>query len=125
MFENIKDFFDGFVDDFALFDASLIASRYIAPYAAVSTDGDIWECSSRSDILEYFQSLLDRHESDGVLTCKYEDLECFPIGNSCFLASVTWTMMGAEKQLISTWRESYNLIKTSTGLKIFTSIDHS
>lgn len=124
MLDNIKDFFDRFVEDFPTFDGTVIANRYLAPYTAVSSDGDIWLCNDPSDVVIYFQNLLDRHKSRGVHYCKYQDLECGPIGNRCFLATVTWTMVGAENSVISTWRESYNLINTSTGLKIFTSIDH-
>jgi len=125
MLDDIKVFFDRFVDDFSLFDGRVIANRYLVPYIAVSSDGDVWLCNKESEVVTYFQSLLDRHKSQGVVACKYHDLECVPIGNSCFLATVTWTMMGSENCVISTWRESYNLINRETGLKIFTSIDHS
>lgn len=124
MFDDVKEFFDRFVEDLPSFDGAVIGNRYTVPYLAVSSDGEIWQCSERSEVVEYFQSLLDRHVTRGVLSAKYEDLECMPIGKSCFLATVTWTMMGAENSVISKWRESYNLIKKDSGLKIFTSIDH-
>jgi hypothetical protein len=125
MAETVKEFFDRFVRDFATFDGRLIASRYIAPYSAVSFDGDIWLCNSEFELVEYFQSLLDRHKSNGVVCCKCEDIVHELLGNSCILASVSWTMMDSEGKTVSHWRESYNLIKTDSGLKIFTSIDHS
>ena len=124
MVDSVKDFFDRFVDEFPSFDGNVIASRYLTPYVAVSSDGDVWQCSDPTDTVTYFQSLLDRHASQGVLSCKYSDFECTPIGNSCFFVTVTWAMLGAEDSVISTWRESYNLVKTDSGLKIFTSIDH-
>lgn len=124
MLDDIKEFFDRFVRDFSSFDGALIAERYQAPYLAVTSDGAVWECAAPADLVEYFQSLLDRHSADGVTHTKYEDLACQEIGRSCFLASVTWTMMNEAGETVSTWRESYNLIKTSDGLKIFTSIDH-
>ena len=124
MSDDIKVFFDRFVEDFPSFSGKVIASRYIAPYTVMSSDGDIWQCNEPSDVEEYFQSLLDKHSSEGVLTCKYDDLEYSAIGNRCFLATVSWTMMGAEEKVISNWRESYNLLRTDFGLKIFTSIDH-
>ena len=124
MFDDIKAFYDQFVNDFTLFDASIIASKYLSPYIAVSPDGDIWESNDPEEIVTYFQTLLNKHSSDGVQTCKYDDFECIAIGNSCFLATVTWSMMAENKDVISTWRESYNLVRTDSGLKIFTSIDH-
>jgi len=124
MLDNIKDFFDRFVDDFPTFDGDIIASRYFAPYIAVSSDGDVWQCNEPTDVVVYFQGLLDRHKSQGVLYCKYKDLEYAPVGKNCYFATVTWSMVGAEDRVISTWRESYNLISTDSGIKILTSIDH-
>jgi hypothetical protein len=125
MSETIKEFYDRFVRDFSTFDGELIASRYMHPYSAMSPDGDIWQCNSQSELVEYFQSLLDRHLSNGVVKGKYEDLETIPIGKKCHMASVTWTMTNADDQVVSHWRESYNLLETDDGLKIFTSIDHA
>ncbi|MFV1872153.1 MAG: hypothetical protein ACMZ64_02340 [Oleiphilus sp.] len=124
MLEDIKTFFDKFVEDFSTFDGKLIASRYLAPYTAVSRDGDLWLCSNAQELVEYFQSLLDRHASQGVVRCKYEDLDCSSLGSNCFLATVTWTMLAEGDEVVSNWRESYNLINTPTGLKVYTSIDH-
>jgi len=124
MADNIKEFFDRFVVDFSSFDGELIASRYIAPYTAMSPVGDAWQCSSRPELIEYFQSLLDKHSGEGVVRCEYTDLESYVVGNRCFFASVTWSMLDANDKAVSNWRESYNLVKTDEGLKIFTSIDH-
>ena len=124
MLDDIKKFFDCFVEDFSSFDGKLIASRYLAPYTAVSRDGDLWLCATQEESEIYFQILLDRHSSSGVVRCKYEDLDCSSLGSNCFLATVTWTMMSEEGETVSSWRESYNLIKTDSGLKIYTSVDH-
>lgn len=124
MLDDIKKFFDRFVEDFSSFDGKLIASRYLAPYTAVSRDGDLWLCATQEESEEYFQSLLDRHSSSGVVRCTYENLDCSSIGSNCFLATVTWTMLAEDDVVVSNWRESYNLIRTSEGLKIYTSIDH-
>lgn len=124
MLEEIKAFFEGFAGEISTFDGSVIGKRYMAPYSAVSIDGDIWLCNSDEEIFEYFQSLLDRHRENGVLTCKASEIKCEPIGRRCFLASVTWAMLGENDSVVVTWRESYNLIDTGAGLKIFTSIDH-
>ena len=124
MLDDIKDFYDRFVKDFSSFDGQLIASRYMTPYTAVSRDGDLWLCQTTYELVEYFQSLLDRHSSQGVVRCTYEDLQFATVGNRCFLATVTWSMLDNKDQIVSNWRESYNLIQTDGGLKIFTSIDH-
>ncbi|MFT6122466.1 MAG: hypothetical protein ACJASG_000989 [Oleiphilaceae bacterium] len=124
MAENVKEFFNRFVEDFPSFDGSVIASRYTAPYTAVSSDGELWHCTDPVEVKAYFQSLLDRHLSNGVLFLKYSDYECQTVGKSKYFATVTWSMMGAEDKVVSTWRESYNLVDTDAGLKIFTSIDH-
>ena len=124
MADNVRDFFDRFVEDFPSFDGSIIANRYTAPYTAVTSDGEFWQSNDSVEIEAYFQGLLDRHLSQGVLFCKYNDFECQQVGKSNYFATVTWSMMGAEDKVITTWRESYNLVNTASGLKIFTSIDH-
>jgi len=124
MIDDIKEFFDRFVDDFSLFDGAILANHYQAPYLAVSPDGDIWQCSAQSEVADYLQSLLDRHSSQGVRSCTCTEIESTPIGKSCALVSVTWSMKGEDNKVILSWRESYNLVKTDAGIKIFTSIDH-
>lgn len=124
MLEEIKKFFDRFQEDVSSFDGKLIATRYMEPYTAVSRDGDLWLCSTKSESEEYFQTLLDRHQSNGVAKCKYEHLDYASLGSNCFLATVTWTMMTEKGETVSHWRESYNMIRTDKGLKIYTSIDH-
>jgi len=124
MLDEIKEFFDRFVNDFSLLDGSVVAQRYLSPYTAVSRDGDLWLCHDYSEVVEYFKSLVDKHASEGVVKCQYADPACEQVGQSSFFASVTWTMMREDGSAVSTWRESYNLVKTASGLKIFTSIDH-
>ncbi len=124
MAESIAEFFERFAQDVPTFDGRLIASRYLAPYIAVSSDGDLWECREESDVVDYFQNLLDKHQEQGVAHCEYEDLISSPIGKKGYFATVTWTMSDKEGNTITHWRESYNLIKTNEGLKILTSMDH-
>lgn len=124
MTDNVKEFFDRFVEDFPSFDGGIIANRYTAPYTAVTSDGELWQCSDPVEVVAYFQGLLDRHLERGVLSLKYSDYECHKVGKSNFFATVTWSTVGAEGKLISTWRESYNLVNTEAGLKVFASIDH-
>ena len=124
MSDNVKEFFDRFVEDFPSFDGSIIANRYTVPYTAVTANGELWQCSDPVLLVAYFQGLLDRHSAHAVLFCKYSEFECQKVGGNNFFASVTWSMIGAEDKVVSTWRESYNLGNTESGLKIFTSIDH-
>lgn len=124
MQDEITEFFENFAADVSTFDGKIIANRYIAPYTVVSRDGDLWLCESEADIIDYFQSLLDRHNSQGVKACKCADIQFASIGDGCFMASVTWTMVNKEDEAVSHWRESYNLIRKDGELKIFTSIDH-
>ncbi len=123
MQDDIKEFFESFATDVSTFDGKVIASRYIAPYTVVSQDGDLWLCATHDDIIDYFQNLLDRHKDRGVVACKSADIDFASVGEGCYMASVTWTMVDDKGEAVSHWRESYNLIQKD-GLKIFTSIDH-
>lgn len=121
---DAKIFFDNFVTDFTTFDGRIIASRYLAPYISVKSDGSLKSFSEQVDIEQYFQKLLDDYAQQGVISCSYEELESVPIGNSCMLATVTWSMISRDGETVTTWRESYTLVNTRLGFKIFTSIDH-
>lgn len=124
MLEKLETFFNRFVSDIPAFDGELLAKLYHTPYVAFSKDADAWVCSSKAETVDYFQSLLDRHKAEGVASSKWEQLEWSAIGEHCFLATVTWTMMDADGNTVSHWRESYNLIETEDSFEIFTSIDH-
>jgi len=124
MTEQLNAFFDRFVADIPSFDGAVIGERYQVPYMAVSTNGAAWLCTTPEEVAEYFQSVLDRHQSRGVKSCTWEDLSYQEVGSHCYLATVTWTMRDGDGQPVSNWRESYNMMKTPQGLKIFTSIDH-
>ena len=39
--DRIRTFFDDFVADFSSFDGEVIAIRYIAPYTAIDSDGNV------------------------------------------------------------------------------------
>jgi hypothetical protein len=124
MTDDIKAFFDLYVEDIPKFDGAVLAKKYLSPYTVMSRDGDAWLCGNINDTIDYFQILLDKHRADGVTSCKYEDLDFRTIGAHCYLATVSWTMMDAKGKTVSHWRESYNMLHTESGLKIFTSIDH-
>ena len=121
---DVKIFFDNFVTDFTTFDGRIIASRYLAPYISVSSDGSLKSFSEQVDIEQYFQKVLDDYAQQGVMSCSYDDLESVLIGNNCMLATVTWSMISCDGEAVTAWRESYTLVKTAVGFKIFTSIDH-
>ena len=59
---------------------------------SLSPQGDIWECREESDVVDYFQNLLDKHRDQGVAKCSYEDLEITEVGQKGFFATVSWTM---------------------------------
>jgi len=47
------------------------------------------------------------------------------LGNDSAVASVPWALLDGNGADIGNWRESYNLTRTSDGLKIFASVDHA
>lgn len=124
MLEQLEAFFDRFVADIPSFDGQQLAKLYHSPYVAFSKEADAWVCNNPAETADYFQSLLDRHKSDGVVSSKWENLEFSAIGERCYLASVTWTMLDTKGETVSHWRESYNLIQVGESFEIFTSIDH-
>lgn len=117
-------FFDEFVEAFHSFDGHVIARRYLAPYQALQADGSVHWLASREEIGRYFQGIVDGYRRDGCRSCRYEDLAVMPVGANCLLATVTWQLAKDHGEVLSTWRESYNLARTGEGLRVLASIDH-
>lgn len=122
--DRVRQFFDEFVADFCSFDGKIIATRYIAPYTAIDSDGKVRLFDRVDDIAVLFQGYLDAYYKQGIKTCSYRDFEVIAIGGKCVCATVTWDMLDQSGQVIESWRESYNIIDSVNTLKVFTSIDH-
>lgn len=122
--ETIRSFFDAFVTAFSQFDGALIATRYSAPYQALMASGELQSFSSEQAIAAYFQSVLDRYRAAGCVACRYHALDALSVGPNGVLASVTWSLLDREGEVIQFWRESYNLARTPEGWRIFASMDH-
>ena len=122
--DEVKKFFDRFESDFVSFDGKVISSRYCVPYTAVDSEGSLKLYQSLQEIELSFQEYLDDYHDKGIRSCKFSDLTVVKLGSICFFGSLTWHMLDQKGQVVESWRESYNLIKSNDGLKIFVSIDH-
>lgn len=117
-------FFDAFAAAFLSFKGSHIAERYVVPYLALQTDGSIQCFAEHADVGQYFQSVVDAYYAQGCRSCRYKDLEVLPLGNQCALGTVTWDLLREDGSVLTSWRESYNLLRAPDGLRIFASVDH-
>jgi len=122
--EEVALFFSRFQEDFASFNGRTIASRYIVPFMSINTEGSISVFSNHPDIEELYQRYLDDYLAQGIKSCRFKDLEYLPLGRNCICATVTWEMLSPRKDVVTTWRESYNLMRHGDELKIFSTIDH-
>ncbi|MCH8497498.1 MAG: hypothetical protein LAT63_03405 [Marinobacter sp.] len=122
--DTIRAFFDDFVTAFSQFDGALIATRYSAPYQALLATGELQSFSSEQAIAAHFQTVLDGYREAGCVACRYHALDALPVGPACVLATVTWSLLDGEGEVVQFWRESYNLARTPEGWRIFASIDH-
>ena len=46
-------------------------------------------------------------------------------GTRSALASVSWELLRADGSVASGWRESYNLLRSDQGWRVFASTDHT
>ena len=117
-------FFDDFVAAFAHFDGPLIARRYHVPYLAMHAAGRHDLLTSAEAVGAYFQRIVDQYRGDGCTACRHRGLQVVTMGGEALLATVSWDLLDASGGVLSTWRESYNLLRTPQGLRIFASTDH-
>jgi hypothetical protein len=125
MDSDIRHFFDRFVGDFGAFSGEQIASRYVAPYMAIQSDGSARVFASQADIVAYFQGVLDDYRNLGCVGCRYDALQTHALGANAALATVTWILEKTGGAVISSWRESYNLVRVEGELKVRASVDHA
>lgn len=121
---EIAAFFDDFVQAFPSFDGKKIAERYAAPYLALNGEGVLTLLPTQADIASYFQTVLDNYAAQGCRSCKYLELEVLAVGGQSAMGTVTWEMLGQNGKVLSSWRESYNFMRTENGWRIFSSTDH-
>lgn len=117
-------FFDDFVAAFLQFDGPLIARRYHAPYLAMHTAGRYDLLATTDEIGAYFQRVVDQYRGDGCTACRHRGLQVVTLGAHAMLATVSWDLLDPAGAILSSWRESYNLVRTPQGLRIFASTDH-
>jgi hypothetical protein len=120
-----REFFDGFNVVFATFSGSRIAERYIAPYLAIRSNGSSEVFNTTESIATYFQRIVDSYHARGCRVCKYRDLAIVPVGSAAALGTVTWELCQADGTLVTTWRESYNLVLLDGRMKAAASVDHA
>lgn len=123
--DEVAAFFDAFVLAFGSFDGPQVAHLYLAPYLAMHTAGSVECFATPTEIANYFQQVLDRYHETGCRNCRYAELEVLAMGTQCVLGTVTWELCAQDGSVLSTWRESYNLARQGTELRVFASIDHA
>lgn len=118
-------FFDEFIEAFGTFDGLVVAQRYHQPFIAVHADGAVETMQNHSDTAEYFQRFLDGYYADGCRSCSYKDLAVVEVNEFSILVTVTWELYDSKIALVSSWRESYNIVSTNSKMLVLTSIDHA
>lgn len=121
---EVAAFFDAFVQAFPSFDGKVIAERYAAPYLALNGEGVLTLLPTQADIANYFQTVLDNYLAQGCRSCRYLALEVLALGSQSAMGTVTWEMLDQDGKVLSSWRESYNFMRTGDGWRIFASTDH-
>ncbi|MBB2495981.1 hypothetical protein [Aquipseudomonas ullengensis] len=123
--DEAQAFFEAFAVAFRAFDGPVIAQRYAAPYLALSAEGTLKSFTTQEQIGEYFHGIVAQYHSQGCRACRFNTLAVTPLGSNSALASITWELLGSDDSVISAWRESYTLMRTPDGLRVFASIDHA
>lgn len=122
---EVREFFDAFVAAFREFDGPLVAQRYATPCMSVDAQGKLRSFRTRAEIADYFQSVLAAYREQGCRSCRFSDPEVVAMGCNSTLATVTWELLRGDGSILTTWRESYHLVRTGDGLRIATSTDHA
>ena len=118
-------FFDAFVAAFGTFDGKVVAQLFTCPYLAMDAEGNSNVFLTSADIADYFQKYLNSYQSDGCKSCSFHNLEAVAIGTKNALLTVTWKLLRSNGVEVSSWRESYNVVRTNNQLQAYASVDHA
>lgn len=121
---DLHVFFQDFCRDFSSFDGQKIAERYTTPYLSLNADGVLSAFLNSTEIANYFQDYLNQYQKQGCYKCCYDCLSFVLLGQHSVMVSVTWQLYSQTEQLLSSWRESYNLRHSPHGLLVYASTDH-
>lgn len=123
---EVQHFFESFVTAFGTFNGPRIAERYASPYVAVDAQGGWRAFGTGDETGDYFQQVVTRYHSQGCRSCRFRDLEVLALDTSSALATVTWELLREDTSVLSTWRESYTLVRGQSGrLGVAASLDHT
>lgn len=123
--EEVRLFFDSFVDAFPTFKGENIAHLYAVPYMAIHSDGAAEVHASHESIRAYFQGVLNAYRQRGCTGCRYDELSVNDMGRNAVVATVHWELTGKGGDVLSSWRESYHLVRAESLWKIRVSTDHA
>ena len=123
--EEIRLLFDAFVQAFPTFRGENIARLYAVPYMAVQSNGAAEVHVSCESIRGYFQSVLNEYRQRGWSGCRYAELCIYEMGSNAAVGTVSWELTGPGNKVISSWRESYHLVRQEGQWKIRVSTDHA
>lgn len=123
---EVQRFFDDFVVAFSAFSGPRIAQRYGVPYVAVDAQGRWRRFESTGGTGDYFEGVVAQYHREGCRSCRYRDLEVLGLGARGALATMTWELLREDGSVLSSWRESYTLVRGAEGrLAVAASVDHA
>ena len=123
--EEIRLLFDAFVEAFRTFSVESIADLYAVPYMAVQSDGAAAVHGTHESVREYFEGVLNDYRQGGCNGCRYADLCIYEMGVNSTVGTVTWELTGPENDVLSSWQESYHLVREEGRWRIRVSTDHA
>jgi hypothetical protein len=95
---TVDDFFAGYADDFATYDAATVAERFVYPVRAVSeTDSDPDVITAgRSEWLLLLDRLLSAYRELLATAARPHSMQVSQLGRGLHVAYVDWTLLRAD-----------------------------
>lgn len=102
-----------------------IAQCYVAPCLILRADGSLLALSSSAEIAKFFQARVEQLHSEGCRDWRYTNLEVGAIDRRCVRAAMDWEPLRADGTALAQWRQTYQLLKTESGLRFMVSTVHA
>ncbi|MCA3160106.1 MAG: hypothetical protein ING31_11025 [Burkholderiales bacterium] len=120
---DLREFFETYARTFHE-DISRFCDLYYFPSATVRLDGTVQFFHAKEDAMHFFTRAKQRYEEDGCAHWRIRRLAAEQLGSGSASATIDWDMLKADQSPIRGWRQTYNVIGSTSHWKVLHSTLH-
>jgi hypothetical protein len=122
--QDMFDFFKRYQHEFDQQNWAHFAALFNEPAMSLRADGSVMVVPTHADGARLYESVSAAWRAEGYARFETENFEVLALGQDSRLVSFDWLMLSSGGELIRSWRQSYQLMRTKGDWQVFTSTFH-